>query len=140
VEAIIEQGTEIPFQQATSSGATSVSFRRAVLALKVKPQITPDGNIIMALDVNKDAVGDVLSGAITINTKHVKTEVLVENGGTVVIGGIYTQDTNNNTTKVPFFGDLPGVGALFRNNSRRDNKTELLIFITPRLAQASGAR
>lgn len=140
VEAIIEQGTEIPFQQATSSGATSVSFRRAVLALKVKPQITPDGNIIMALDVNKDAVGEVLSGAITINTKHVKTEVLVENGGTVVIGGIYTQDINNNTTKVPFFGDLPGVGALFRNNARRDNKTELLIFITPRLAQASGAR
>ena len=121
VEAIIEQGTEVPFQQATSSGATSVSFRRAVLALKVKPQITPDGNIIMALDVNKDAVGDVLSGAITINTKHVKTEVLVENGGTVVIGGIYTQDTNNTTTKVPLFGDLPVVGGLFRNNARRDN-------------------
>ena len=140
VEAIIEQGTEIPFQQATSSGATSVSFRRAVLALKVKPQITPDGNIIMALDVNKDAVGDVLSGAITINTKHVKTEVLVENGGTVVIGGIYTQDINNNTTKVPLFGDLPVVGNLFRSTSRRDNKTELLIFITPRLAQPSGAR
>jgi len=140
VEATIEQGTEIPFQQATASGATAVQFRKAVLALKVKPQITPDGNIIMALDVNKDAIGDVLSGAITINTKHVKTEVLVENGGTVVIGGIYTQDIANTTTKVPFFGDLPGVGALFRNNARRDNKTELLIFITPRLAQASGVR
>ena len=89
----------------------------------------------MALDVNKDAVGQVLSGGVTIDTKHVKTEVLVENGGTVVIGGIYTQDTNSTTTKVPFFGDLPGVGALFRQNSRRDNKTELLIFITPRLVQ-----
>ena len=135
VEALIEQGTEIPYQQATSSGATSVSFRKASLALKVKPQITPDGNIVMALDVNKDAVGQVLSGGVTIDTKHVKTEVLVENGGTVVIGGIYTQDTNSTTTKVPFFGDLPGVGALFRQNSRRDNKTELLIFITPRLVQ-----
>lgn len=135
VEALIEQGTEIPYQQATSSGATSVSFRKASLALKVKPQITPDGNIVMALDVNKDAVGQVLSGGVTIDTKHVKTEVLVENGGTVVIGGIYTQDTNATTTKVPFFGDLPGVGALFRQNSRRDNKTELLIFITPRLVQ-----
>ena len=133
VEALIEQGTEIPYQQATSSGATSVSFRKASLALKVKPQITPDGNIVMALDVNKDAVGQVLSGGVTIDTKHVKTEVLVENGGTVVIGGIYTQDTNATTTKVPFFGDLPGIGALFRQNSRRDNKTELLIFITPRL-------
>jgi type IV pilus assembly protein PilQ len=136
VEAMIEQGTEVPFQQATSSGATSVSFRKAVLALKVKPQITPDGNIIMSVDINKDAVGQVLAGAITIDTKHVKTEVLVENGGTVVIGGIYTQDTNSQTTKVPLFGDLPVVGNLFRNNSRRDNKTELLIFITPRLAPA----
>jgi type IV pilus assembly protein PilQ len=140
IEALIEQGTEIPYQQATSSGATSVAFRKASLSLKVKPQITPDGNIVMALDVSKDAVGQVLGTGVTIDTKHVKTEVLVENGGTVVIGGIYTQDTNTQTTKVPLFGDLPVVGSLFRNNARRDNKTELLIFITPRLVQDRSAQ
>jgi type IV pilus assembly protein PilQ len=141
VEALIEQGTELPFQQATSSGATSVSFRKANLALRVKPQITPDGNIIMALDVNKDAVGQVTTAGFAIDTKHVKTEVLVENGGTVVIGGIYTQDVRSTTAKVPFFGDLPAVGALFRNNQRTDNKTELLVFITPRIvSERTGQR
>ena len=135
VEAIIEQGTELPYQQATSSGATSVTFRKANLALKVKPQITPDGNIVMTLDVNKDAVGQVTTAGFAIDTKHVKTEVLVENGGTVVIGGIYSQDTRNTSTKVPLFGDLPVVGNLFRNNARSDNKTELLVFITPRIVQ-----
>ena len=135
VEAVIEQGTEIPFQQATSSGATSVSFRKAVLSLKVKPQITPDGNVVMELDVNKDSIGQILASGASIDTKHVKTNVLVENGGTVVIGGIYTQDTANTVTKVPLFGDLPVVGNLFRNTARRDNKTELLVFITPRLVQ-----
>ena len=136
VEALIEQGTELPYQQATSSGATSISFRKANLSLKVKPQITPDGNIIMALDVNKDSVGSVTTAGYAINTKHVKTEVLVENGGTVVIGGIYTQDITNTLTKVPMFGDLPVVGNLFRNNARSDNKTELLVFITPRVVQS----
>ena len=135
VEALIEQGTELPYQQATSSGATSISFRKANLSLRVKPQITPDGNIIMALDVNKDSVGSVTTAGYAINTKHVKTEVLVENGGTVVIGGIYTQDITNTLTKVPMFGDLPVVGNLFRNNARSDNKTELLVFITPRVVQ-----
>ncbi len=134
VEALIEQGTELPYQQATSSGATSISFRKANLALKVKPQITPDGNIIMTLDVNKDSVGQVTTSGFAIDTKHVKTEVLVENGGTVVIGGIYTQDTRNTTVKVPLFGDIPIIGQLFRNNQRSDQKTELLIFITPRIA------
>ncbi len=134
VEALIEQGTELPYQQATSSGATSVSFRKANLALKVKPQITPDGNVIMTLDINKDSVSPIsTSSGLAIDTKHVKTEVLVENGGTVVIGGIYTQDENVNITKIPFFGDLPGIGAMFRNTQRRDNKTELLVFITPRV-------
>jgi type IV pilus assembly protein PilQ len=135
IEALIEQGTELPYQQATSSGATSISFRKANLALKVKPQITPDGNIIMSLDVNKDAVGQVTTAGFAIDTKHVKTEVLIENGGTVVIGGIYTQDTRNSTAKVPLFGDLPVVGNLFRNNQRTDNKTELLVFITPRIVE-----
>jgi type IV pilus assembly protein PilQ len=133
VEAIIEQGTELPYQSATSSGATSVSFRKANLSLKVKPQITPDGNIIMTLDINKDSVGQVTAAGFAIDTKHVKTEVLVENGGTVVIGGIFSQDERDTTTKVPLFGDLPVLGVLFRNNSKTDNKTELLVFITPRI-------
>jgi type IV pilus assembly protein PilQ len=133
VEAIIEQGTEIAYQQATSSGATAVSFRKAVLSLKVKPQITPDGNVIMTLDVNKDQPGAVVGGAVQINTKHVKTEVLVENGGTVVIGGIFEQNDRTDVTKVPFFGDLPLIGVLFRQNTTTSNKTELLVFITPRV-------
>ncbi len=133
VEAVIEQGTEIPYQQATSSGATSVSFRKANLALKVKPQITPDGNIIMTLDVNKDQPGATTPAGVQINTKHVKTEVLVENGGTVVIGGIYEQNDRTDITKVPFFGDIPVLGFFFRNNTTTSNKTELLIFITPRI-------
>jgi type IV pilus assembly protein PilQ len=132
-EAIIEQGTEIPYQQATSSGATAVSFRKANLALKVKPQITPDGNVIMTLDVNKDQPGALTPAGVQINTKHVKTEVLVENGGTVVIGGIYEQNDRTDVTKIPLFGDLPVVGYLFRNTTNSSNKTELLIFITPRV-------
>src|SRR3954470_2936191 len=133
VEALIEQGTEIPYQQATSSGATSVSFRKANLSLKVKPQITPDGNIIMTLDVNNDAPGATTAAGVQINTKHVKTEVLVENGGTVVIGCIYSQNHRTDITKVPFFGDLPIVGWLFKNTSTQSSKNELLVFITPRV-------
>ncbi len=133
VEALIEQGTELPYQSATSSGATSVSFRKANLSLKVKPQITPDGNIIMTLDINKDSVGQVTAAGFAIDTKHVKTEVLVENGGTVVIGGIFSQDERANITKVPFFGDIPVLGNLFKNTGKTDNKTELLVFITPRI-------
>jgi type IV pilus assembly protein PilQ len=133
VEALIEQGTEIPYQQASSSGATAVSFRKASLALKVKPQITPDGNIIMTLDVNKDAPGAQTAAGVQISTKHVKTEVLVENGGTVVIGGIYEQTDRTDNTKTPFFGDLPILGVLFRQNVTTSTKTELLVFITPRI-------
>jgi type IV pilus assembly protein PilQ len=133
VEALIEQGTEIPYQQATSSGATSVAFRKANLALKVKPQITPDGNIIMTLDVNKDQPGATTGSGVQINTKHVKTEVLVENGGTVVIGGIYEENDRNDVTKIPLLGDLPGIGWLFKNSTRTTGKTELMVFITPRI-------
>jgi len=133
VEALIEQGTELPYQSATSSGATSVSFRKANLSLKVKPQITPDGNIIMTLDINKDSVGQVTAAGFAIDTKHVKTEVLVENGGTVVIGGIFSQDERTTITKVPLFGDIPVLGNLFKNTGKTDNKTELLVFITPRI-------
>jgi len=133
VEALIEQGTEVPYQTATSSGATSISFRKAVLSLKVKPQITPDGNVIMTLDVTKDQVGGGTGSFVQINTKHVKTEVLVENGGTVVIGGIYEQNDRTDITKVPLLGDIPYLGRLFRNDATISAKTELLVFITPRI-------
>lgn len=135
IEAIIEQGVEIPYQQATSSGATSISFRKANLSLKVKPQITPDGKITMTLDINKDTPNTQLStgAGVAIDTKHVKTEVLVENGGTVVIGGIYTQNKRDTTNRIPFFGDLPYIGWLFKNREWIDDKTELLVFITPKI-------
>ncbi|MFZ4536678.1 type IV pilus secretin PilQ [Propionivibrio sp.] len=136
IEALIEQGVEIPYQQATSSGATSVSFRKANLSLKVKPQITPDGRVTMTLDINKDTPNETLNtggSGVAIDTKHIKTEVLVENGGTVVIGGVYTQKKNENTQRIPFFGDLPYIGWLFKNREWIDDKTELLIFITPRI-------
>jgi len=136
LKAIIEQGTEIPYTSATSSGATAVSFRKAVLKLEVTPQITPDGNIILEVDVNKDSVGTVLGGStggVSIDTKHVKTQVLVENGGTVVLGGIFASQENNSVTKVPVLGDIPLVGNVFKATSRSTEKTELLIFITPKI-------
>lgn len=135
VEALIEQGTELPYQQATSSGATSISFRKATLSLKVRPQITPDGNVVLDVDVNKDNVGILTPSGFAIDTRHVKTSVLIENGGTVVIGGIYIQEQRNDVNKVPLFGDLPGLGPLFRNTQRTDNKTELLVFLTPRIVE-----
>lgn len=132
-EAIIEQGTEIPYQQASSSGATSVSFKKATLSLKVKPQITPDDNVIMKLNINKDSRGADTTSGPAIDTKQITTEVLVENGGTLVIGGIYTQDERSTTTKVPVLGELPYVGFLFRQNTKSDNRAELLVFITPKI-------
>jgi type IV pilus assembly protein PilQ len=133
-EAVIEQGVELPYQQASSSGATNVAFRKATLSLKVKPQITPDDNVIMKLNVNKDSIGQIIPGfGPTIDTKQVTTEVLVENGGTLVIGGIYTQNENTTTSKIPVLGDLPYLGFLFKQNSKQDNRTELLIFITPKI-------
>jgi type IV pilus assembly protein PilQ len=133
VEAMIEQGTEIPYQQATSSGATAVQFKKATLSLRVKPQITPDDNVIMHLNVHKDSVGQQTISGPSIDTKQVTTEVLVENGGTVVIGGIYTQDERTTINKVPVLGDLPYVGFLFKNSIKFDNRNELLIFVTPRI-------
>jgi type IV pilus assembly protein PilQ len=139
VEASIEQGTEIPYQQATSSGATSVSFRKATLSLKVTPQITPDDNIMMKLAVNKDSVGSVTAAGPSIDTKQVTTEVLVENGGTVGIGGIYEQEQTDTTAKVPLLGDIPIIGYLFKQNLKRNDKRELLIFVTPRLVSEKTA-
>ena len=138
VEATIEQGARIPFQQATSSGATSITFRDATLRLKVTPQITPDDNIIMNLNINQDSIGALtVSGVPTINTKQITTQVLVENGGTVVIGGIFSRDENILNNRVPLLGDIPVLGNAFRNSARRDNKTELLVFVTPRILKDS---
>ncbi len=131
--AIIEQGEEIPYQQATSSGATSIQFKKANLKLEVTPQITPDGNILLTVDVAKDSRGIAVGTSYAIDTKHVKTNVQVENGGTVVLGGIFTQDERTNVTKVPVLGDIPGLGALFRSKSQLRMQKELLIFITPRI-------
>ncbi|MBT9489107.1 MAG: type IV pilus secretin PilQ [Rubrivivax sp.] len=133
VKALIEQGEELPYQAATSSGATNIQFRKANLKLEVTPQITPEGNVILDVDVNKDSVGRNTTAGFAIDTKHVKTQVLVENGGTVVIGGIFTQTERNETNKVPFLGDLPVVGNLFKSNTRSSERTELLIFITPKI-------
>ena len=132
IKALIEQGTELPYQVATSSGATSIAFRKANLKLEVTPQITPEGNIILDLDVNKDTVGQSTAAGFAINTKHIRTQVLVENGGTVVIGGIFELTETESETKVPLLGDLPGVGNLFRTRSRLANKQEMLVFITPK--------
>jgi len=133
VAATISAGTQIPYQAATSSGATSVSFKDATLSLSVTPQITPDDHINMQVTANQDTVGTIYSGVPSINTKKVNTEVLVENGGTVVIGGVFTQDISNSTQKVPLLGDVPVVGWLFKNNVKSDDKSELLIFITPKI-------
>ena len=132
IKALIEQGTELPYQVATSSGATSIAFRKANLKLEVTPQITPEGNIILDLDVNKDTVGQSTAAGFAINTKHIKTQVLVENGGTVVIGGIFELTESESETKVPLLGDLPAVGNLFKTRSRLANKQEMLVFITPK--------
>lgn len=136
-EAYIEQGVEIPYLEASSSGAASISFRKAVLGLKVKPQITPDERIIMDLTVNKDTVGEVFGAGDTrvpsIDTREVNTQVLVANGETVVLGGIYEQTIIQQRDQVPFFGDLPLIGKLFQYNSSEDDKTELLVFVTPKI-------
>ncbi|MFD0669113.1 type IV pilus secretin PilQ [Ramlibacter sp. MAHUQ-53] len=132
-KAFIEQGTEFPYQQSTSSGATSIAFRRATLKLEVTPQITPEGNIILDLEVNKDSRGETTASGIAINTKKIKTQVLVENGGTVVIGGIFELTETEDEARVPLLGDLPAVGNLFKNRRRTANKQEMLVFITPKM-------
>jgi type IV pilus assembly protein PilQ len=133
LKATIEQGTELPYQTATSSGATSLAFRKANLKLEVVPQITPDGNVILDVDVNKDTVGQQTLQGFAIDTKHVKTQVLIENGGTVVIGGIYIQQDRDTVTQVPLLGDIPVLGNLFKTTARTNDKTELLIFLTPKI-------
>ena len=136
-EAHIEQGTEIPYQQATSSGATAVSFAKAVLSLDVTPQITPDGNVIMNVAVHKDSVGQNTNNGPAINTNTVTTQVQVENGGTVVLGGIYSSTESNQTDKVPLLGDIPVLGYLFKTNSKSVQKDELMVFLTPRIVTSA---
>ena len=138
-KALIEQGTEFPYQQATSSGATSIAFRKAVLKLEVTPQITPEGNIILDLDVNKDSPGTPVEGGMSINTKRVRTQVLVENGGTVVIGGIFELNERESENKVPLLGDIPVVGNLFKNRTKQAEKQEMLVFITPKMISDRGS-
>jgi len=136
-EAHIEQGVEIPYLEASSSGATSVSFRKAVLGLTVTPQITPDDRIVMDLKINKDTVGQIFSaGNInvpSIDTREVNTQVLVDNGETVVLGGVYEQNLLNKVDMVPFFGNLPLIGRFFQHTTNQDDKTELLVFVTPKI-------
>lgn len=136
-KAVIKQGRKVAYQQATSSGATAVTFIEAVLSLEVTPQITPEGGIILDVDVHKDS--PVEGSVISIDTKQVKTQVLVDNGGTVVIGGIFEVTESSAENKVPFLGDLPGLGVLFKNKTKRVNKTELMVFLTPKVVTERGA-
>jgi type IV pilus assembly protein PilQ len=139
-EATIEQGTEIPYQQSASSGATTISFKKAVLSLKVTPQITPDNRIILDLDVRNDSIGTitVLSGGVnvpSIDTKEIATQVLVNDGQTVVLGGILQTTSRDSSTKVPYLGDIPVLGNLFKTSTKTDDKDELLIFVTPKIVR-----
>jgi type IV pilus assembly protein PilQ len=135
-EAYIEQGTEIPYQEAASSGATTVQFKKAVLSLKVTPQINPDNSVILKLQVHKDSPGQVLGGAggtPSIDTRELGTVVNMRDGETVVLGGIMETERRENVKKVPFLGDIPVLGHLFKSTGRVNNKDELLIFVTPKI-------
>jgi len=132
-EAHIEQGVEIPYLSASSSGATQVQFKKAVLSIVVTPQITPDDRVVMDLSVNNDTVGDIFAGIPSIDTREVSTQVLVNNGDTVVLGGIYQQITRDEVEKVPFLGDIPIIGYFFRHTLESDQRRELLIFVTPKI-------
>jgi len=137
-KALIEQGTEYPYSVTAPNGATTIAFKKAVLKLEVTPQITPEGNVILDLDVNKDSRGETTTQGVAIDTKHIQTQVLVENGGTVVIGGIFEMEETNQVNKVPLLGDVPVVGNLFKNTTRESTKRETLIFITPKVITDRG--
>ncbi|MGD9773017.1 type IV pilus secretin PilQ [Diaphorobacter sp.] len=137
-KALIEQGTEYPYSVTAPNGATTIAFKKAVLKLEVTPQITPEGNIILDLDVNKDSRGESTLQGVAIDTKHIKTQVLVENGGTVVIGGIFEMEETNQENKIPVLGDVPVVGNLFKNRTKESSKREMLVFITPKVITDRG--
>ena len=137
-EASIEQGVEIPYQESSSSGATTISFKKAVLALKVTPQVTPDNRIILDLNVKKDSVGQVIVGGAgqqvpSIDTREISTQVLVNDGQTVVLGGILETERRETEKKVPYLGDIPVLGRIFKTTGKTNNKDELLIFVTPKI-------
>jgi type IV pilus assembly protein PilQ len=138
-KALIEQGTEYPYSVTAPNGATTIAFKKAVLKLEVTPQITPEGDIILDLDVNKDSRGETTTQGVAIDTKHIKTQVLVQNGGTVVIGGIFEMEETNQENKIPFLGDVPVLGNLFKNRVKESQKREMLVFITPKMI-ADGMR
>ncbi|MDP4608689.1 MAG: type IV pilus secretin PilQ [Burkholderiaceae bacterium] len=140
VQALIEQGTEFPYQTLSSSGVASVAFRRATLRLAVVPHITPHGQVMLRVDINKDSRGETTAQGVAINTKHVQTQVLVDNAGTAVIGGIFERYDRDVDSQVPLLGDIPGLGVLFRNRSTRSDKSEMLIFLTPHILAAPGAQ
>ncbi|PQV45339.1 type IV pilus assembly protein PilQ [Paraburkholderia sp. BL21I4N1] len=135
MKAVVEQGTELPYQAKVGQGVSGVQFRRATLKLEVEPQIMPDGRVVLDLDVAKDSVGEQTDAGPAINTKHVQTRVEVEDGGTVSIGGIYATDDRDDVTRVPLLGKIPFLGALFRHRAHRDQRSELAVFITPRVVQ-----
>ena len=138
-KALIEQGTEYPYAVTAPNGATTLAFKKAVLKLEVTPQITPEGNIILDLDVNKDSRGETTTQGVAIDTKHIQTQVLVENGGTVVIGGIFELNERESENKVPLLGDIPVVGNLFKNRVKQAEKQEMLVFITPKMISDRGS-
>ena len=137
MKAVVEQGTELPYQAKVGQGVSGVQFRRATLKLEVEPQIMPDGRVVLDLDVAKDSVGEQTDAGPAINTKHVQTRVEIEDGGTVSIGGIYATDDRDDVTRVPILGKIPILGALFRNRAHRDARSELVVFITPRVVQTN---
>ncbi len=137
-KALIEQGTEYPYSVTAPNGATTIAFKKAVLKLEVVPQITPEGNIILDLDVNKDSRGESTTQGVAIDTKHIKTQVLVENGGTVVIGGIFEMEETNQENKIPLLGDVPVMGNLFKSRTKESSKREMLVFITPKVITDRG--
>ncbi|NMM82169.1 secretin [Acidovorax sp. SRB_14] len=137
-KALIEQGTEYPYSVTAPNGATTIAFKKAVLKLEVTPQITPEGSIILDLDINKDSRGETTTQGVAIDTKHIKTQILIENGGTVVIGGIFEMEETNQENKIPFLGDVPVLGHLFKNNTKESSKREMLVFITPKVITDRG--
>ncbi len=139
MKALIEQGTELPYvTPGSNSGPPTISFKKVNLKLEVTPQITPEGSIILVLDVTKDTKGELTTSGYAIDTKHIQTQALIENGGTIVIGGIFTEEQQDQIDKVPFFGDLPAVGWLFKRNAKSSAKKEMLVFITPRILAEGG--
>lgn len=137
-KALIEQGTEYPYSITAPNGATTLAFKKAVLKLEVTPQITPEGSIILDLDINKDSRGETTTQGVAIDTKHIKTQILIENGGTVVIGGIFEMEETNQENKIPFLGDVPVMGNLFKSRTKESTKREMLVFITPKVITDRG--